>query len=312
MERMSMAGRMDANEARGGLQGDGGSPERRAGHPGPGRKTWPWPLADEASRPDAVPGWPASERQSAVRRDDRTRPASLETFRRRELELVGSLSEPKPMPWLAWSISAERCNVGSRLRKVSGSVCSECYAFKGYYSYPVVRAAMERRYGMLADLDRWADDMADCLVARAARFHPTPEDPWPAFRWFDSGDLQSVAHLKAICVVAERTQTVTLADGSVEDIRHWLPTHEYQVVKEFLAGGGGIFPRNLCIRVSAPMIDGEPIDVAGLPVSTIHSRPTAEVYPEAFACPSDAQGGRCGSCRACWDTAVGHVSYPAH
>jgi len=103
---------------------------------------------------------------------------------------------------------------------------------------------------------------------------------------------------------------VTLADGSVEDVRHWLPTHEYPAVREFVAAGG-VFPRNLCVRVSAPMIDGEPIDVAGLPVSTTHSRPASEVYPEAFACPSDDQDG-CGPCRACWDPDVHHVSYPAH
>jgi hypothetical protein len=104
---------------------------------------------------------------------------------------------------------------------------------------------------------------------------------------------------------------VTLADGSVADVRHWMPTHEYPVVRGFVAAGG-VIPRNLCIRVSAARIDGPPIDVAGLPVSTTHSRAAAEVYPEAFACPSDDQGGRCGSCRACWDPAVRHVSYPLH
>lgn len=310
MERKPKPGSMEVNDARRSPQGDRSFPERRwADPPGPGRKTWPLPLAAEGVRADALSGRPASERPTAVR-DARTRPASLETLRRRELELVGGLGEPRPMPWLAWSISAERCNVGLRLRKVPGSVCSECYAVRSDYAYPVVRAAMERRYGRLEDLDRWTEDMASCLVARAARFRPTTGGRWPAFRWFDSGDLQGVGHLRAICRVAELTQAVRFADGSVEDVRHWLPTHEYPAVKEFLAGGG-VFPRNLCVRVSAAMIDGPPIEVAGLPVSTTHSRAVSEGYPGAFSCPSDGQGG-CGLCRACWDRDVKHVSYPGH
>ncbi len=46
----------------------------------------------------------------------------------------------------------------------------------------------------------------------------------PFFRWFDSGDLQSVEMVRDIVAVAERTP----------EIRHWLPTREYATVREYL------------------------------------------------------------------------------
>ena len=46
-------------------------------------------------------------------------------------EITGGLSNPSKMPGKAYSIPASRCNVGSRLAKVKGSVCEGCYALKG-------------------------------------------------------------------------------------------------------------------------------------------------------------------------------------
>ena len=42
---------------------------------------------------------------------------------------VGNLSRPSKMPSYAWSISAKRCNTGSKLAKVKGSVCYNCLTF---------------------------------------------------------------------------------------------------------------------------------------------------------------------------------------
>ncbi len=142
--------------------------------------------------------------------------------------------------------------------------------------------ALERRYSLLADLPAWTEGMASCLVARAARFVPSPSDPWPAFRWHDSGDIQGVEYLLAIFAIAERTQGVALADGAVEDIRHWLPPREYGFVAEASRSRG--VPRNLCVRLSAHRIDGPVPDGYGLPVSSVHTGPG--VYPDANECPA--------------------------
>ncbi len=221
---------------------------------------------------------------------------------------IGGFSQPSKMPWLAWSTPVERCRVGSRLRKVPGSTCSGCYAMTGWYRVRQVKDALEGRFDKLTDLPFWVSRMVLHITERASRFTPTPGDAWPAFRWHDAGDIQGVRHLDAICKVARKTQDVRLADGSIQDVRYWLPTREYTDVATFLRGGGRV-PRNLVIRLSAHMIDG-PAASGGLPVSTVQS--TEGVYPEAWICPAQRQGHKCLSCRACWDAGVQHVSYPYH
>ena len=212
------------------------------------------------------------------------------------------------MPWLSWSIPAVYCQVGSRLWNLPGSVCHGCYARTRHYRQKNVRDAMERRFGKLADLDSWAGSIIDLLRRRAAKFRPKVDDPWPAFRWHDSGDLQSSTHLEAICLIAEGTQDLLMGDGSMEDIHYWLPTREYEFMQEVLRQRA--VPRNLTIRVSAHMVDG-PLPLGlGLPVSSVHTADA--VYPDALVCPAFTHGGECGGCRACWDPAVKHVSYRGH
>jgi len=63
------------------------------------------------------------------------------------------------------------------------------------------------------------------------------------------------------------------------------------------------------VRLSAHMVDGPTPDIAGLPVSTVHT----ELAPEgSHSCPAPTQGNQCGDCRACWAPAVRHVSYHQH
>ena len=79
----------------------------------------------------------------------------------KEAELsVGGLSAPSKMPSYAWSISAKRCNTGSKLAKVKDSVCYNCYALKGRYMFNNVQDALERRYGVWnSNREKWVDAM---------------------------------------------------------------------------------------------------------------------------------------------------------
>lgn len=106
------------------------------------------------------------------------------------------------------------------------------------------------------------------------------------FRWHDSGDIQSLEHLRKICAVAAGTP----------HIKHWLPTRENKIVKEYKETGGRI-PSNLVIRLSATMINGAPSNIHEHS-STVH---TPGVAPIGSACNASHQGGRCLDCRACWD-----------
>jgi hypothetical protein len=114
------------------------------------------------------------------------------------------------------------------------------------------------------------------------------------FRWHDSGDLQSLAHLEMIAEVARQTPNT----------RHWLPTREFAIVREFLRSQRR--PSNMVIRMSAQMIDADP--PKGFEhTSTVHK--AGEAY--GWDCPSRFQNNECGECRACWDEAVFNVSYHA-
>lgn len=196
-------------------------------------------------------------------------------------ELVGGLSRPSKMPGWAYGLPAKECKVGSVLREVPGSVCHGCYAFKGNYRFNNVKNAQYRRLESIVH-PRWVEAMVALLSHLDTRW----------FRWHDSGDIQSPRHLENIVAVAQ----------AHPHIRFWLPTREKVFVYTHLKKHGA-FPENLVVRLSAAMIDGPP--PSGFP----H---TSTVVTDGASCPAPSQGGKCGPCRACWDTEVPNVSYKKH
>jgi len=209
----------------------------------------------------------------------------------KEAELaVGNLSRPSKMPSYAWSISARRCNVGSKLAKVKGSVCEGCYALKGRYMFNNTQDALERRYdAWSSDRERWVDAMIYLMHNKQHIVNAG------VFRFFDSGDIQGSAMLDDINTVAWASPT----------IRFWLPTKEYKLVKNY---DKEIAP-NLVIRVSAPTVDK---GFSGYThISTVYNKDNIHTA-EGHICPSSKQGNECGSCRACWNDKVSEVSYIAH
>ena len=62
------------------------------------------------------------------------------------LSMVGSLSDTSKMPGKSWGINAARCITGKKLAAIAGSICSMCYAEKGFYTlYPAVKRAQDTR-----------------------------------------------------------------------------------------------------------------------------------------------------------------------
>lgn len=205
---------------------------------------------------------------------------------------VGGLSTPSKMPGFAYGLPAASCKVGELLRKnVPNSPCASCYAFKGMYVFPVVKAAQARRLKiLLGDLVAWRQTMTALLIRKYAK--KSVENR--VFRWHDSGDIQSLDHLDAIVRIAR----------DIPSVRFWLPTQERAMIRQWLRNNGGAFPRNLTVRVSAPII-GE----AGNPIpGTVSS----DVDGNGFQCPARSQGNECKNCRACWDPSVPTVSYSKH
>ena len=203
---------------------------------------------------------------------------------------VGGLSKPSKMPSFAWSISARRCQTGSKLVNVKGSVCEGCYALKNRYLFNNIQSALEKRYNLWHDnRELWVDAMI-YLMHNKQHIVNTGH-----FRFFDSGDIQGEDMLNDINTVAWASPT----------IRFWLPTKEYKLIKNY---DKEVAP-NLTIRVSAPMID-KSFD-GYTHVSTVYQKDKIGIA-KGYVCPAPKQDNKCGSCRACWSSKVSEVSYIAH
>ena len=139
---------------------------------------------------------------------------------------------------------------------------------------------MQRRLDKLHD-PRWIDAMVVLI------------DQQPVFRWHDSGDIQSVQHLKNIFEVCKRTPGTS----------HWLPTREARFLKLM---DPDVVPKNLKIVLSDHMND-QPVAPTWWPytsgVTTNH---------ELVTCPASKQGNKCLDCRKCWDRNTKRVIYGKH
>lgn len=220
--------------------------------------------------------------------------------------IAGSLGHPSKMPGYSYGISATKCQTGGQLRGVRGSVCSGCYALTDWYRTwrPLLEGHARRWAGIHHPL--WVESMVRLIGAACVGEHR-----W--FRWHDAGDLQGVWHLRNIAAVCRQTP----------EVRYWLPTREYQIVADFLRTAE--IPANLTIRLSAHMIDSEPVvpaELAHLPTSTVSSVSSVSRYASgvqlvegkgSVECRAvEARDNKCGDCRACWSGNVRNVSYPQH
>jgi len=193
------------------------------------------------------------------------------------VKITGSMTRTSKMPGLSYSLPAWACQTGAKLRKVPGTPCHGCYALKGnYIRYPAIKKA---QYYRLASLDR--DSWVTAMVAQIKR------QKW--FRWHDAGDVQSVDHMNKIFEVCRLTPLT----------RHWLPTQE----RKYLPLPGSSIPDNLVIRLSGSKIDGP------RPTCWPH---TSTVVTKSATCPAPSQGGKCRTCRNCWNKDIKNISYGKH
>ena len=210
----------------------------------------------------------------------------LKTYKDAQKVMV-SLSDTSKMPCASWSTPAQHCKVGSKLAKTPGTVCHGCYALKGMYNFPNVKDALAARELAFENV-QWVEAMTTAIRVKTKTVK--------YFRWFDSGDLQSVDMLVKIAQIAR----------NLPEVVFWLPTKEYATVAEYLKTNEK--PSNLTIRISAYTIGQKPPKFFGLPTSTVH----AEGQAYGSTCPAPSQGGMCGDCRNCWNPAVENVSYHKH
>ena len=193
------------------------------------------------------------------------------------IKITHTLSKPSKMPGFSIGIPAKECKTGAKLRKIKGSVCYGCYALKGCYVFPDVQAAQYKRLRAIKK-KKWIEAMAHQINSKKVKY----------FRWHDSGDVQNLEHLNKIYEVCKLSPTV----------KHWMPTREAWI-KDHVTRA----PDNLIIRFSMPMVNQA---AAG-------SWPnTSTVVTSGATCPAPKQGGKCKTCRACWNHNIKNVSYGKH
>jgi len=191
--------------------------------------------------------------------------------------IVGGLSTPGKMPCYSINLPATECKTGAKLAQVPGTTCHGCYALKGRYRFKTTKKAMARRLAAITK-PLWIQAMTTLITGHKY------------FRWHDSGDLQSVQHLKNIFEVCK------LTPGT----KHWLPTREAKFLKLI---DPAIIPANLIIRLSGHMVDGK--NATWWPW-------TSSVSSQGKTCPAKDQGNKCLDCRSCWNREVPNVTYPKH
>lgn len=220
------------------------------------------------------------------------------------------LSSPSKMPGTSFSVPAQDCVTGSVLAKIPGSVCFDCYALKGAYIWPVVQNAMQYRLDRLNSAD-FVQTMVDELNRKRA----------PEHRWYDSGDVHTVAHCLKIIAVCKLTPHK----------KHWIPTKERKLWQQALKMD--TLPDNAVVRYSAHTIDKAPPESweNSSAVVTSYDAPVGKLceayrtkkngdmisHDEYLTAKKEKQIskidlGYCGNCRACWSPAVKTVSYPKH
>ena len=197
------------------------------------------------------------------------------------------LSKTSKLGTKSWSLQAiETCpgSVGADGNLVPA--CSGCYATTGMYHFGAVKAV---RADNKADWQRdgWVSEMVASLKKDTH------------FRWFDSGDLYSLGLAEKVLQVMEATPNT----------KHWLPTRmaKFPKFRAILKAMQDL--PNVMVRFSSDAVDGS--YTPGVHGSTIV--PDADTAPAGVqVCPAYNQGGKCLTCRACYDKSVAVIGYPAH
>jgi len=198
------------------------------------------------------------------------------------------LSNAGKMPCKSWSLQARTTCPGSIDLKTKELVdpCKGCYATDGNYNFKNVKAIRDHNKQDWKR-DEWVDDMVAEL------------DNSRYFRWFDSGDVYCVGLAQKIFQVMQRTPWC----------KHWMPTRSHKFEKySFIFKKMQALP-NVVVRYSSDSITGGIIK--GKTTSTIVQHPE-DITSSMTLCEAYDRGGKCDTCRACWDKDVSVIAYPSH
>lgn len=197
-------------------------------------------------------------------------------------------SKPSKMPCRSWSLQAlDTCPASKKPSGELVDACKGCYATTGFYAMGSVKAPREHNREDWKHSD-WVDVMAAEL------------DNDRYFRWFDSGDLYSLALAEKVLEVMRRTPWCN----------HWLPTrmHKFEKFRPVLAEMEKL--PNVVVRLSSDSVTGDTVQGAATSSTIIPT--VSHSLPSMSVCEAYDRGGKCATCRLCWSKDVAVVAYPAH
>ena len=198
----------------------------------------------------------------------------------------------------SWSLPAGESCPGSK----DVEVCKGCYAKKGMYRFPVVKAVREYNKN-----DYHNDDWVERMVAKVSKFD--------YFRWFDSGDIET----------PELAMKIRAVIRSTPYTKHWLPTRSFKLPKidSILRQPKGVGHdvrmkyinnyTNVSLRLSADNI-GFKGELPGVNSYVIKPTDLFEAKKRGiFVCPVTLPGSTqksCDTCTYCYGN--GDVAYVLH
>lgn len=187
----------------------------------------------------------------------------------------------------SWSLQAlDTCPGSIESPGVLVDACKGCYATTGNYVFENVKAPREHNRTDWQRME-WCDDMVSELE----------RDRY--FRWFDSGDMYTLALAEKILEVMRRTPWC----------KHWLPTRMHKFPKFQLVLREMAQLDNVMVRPSSDSIVG--VFIPGLHGSVIV--PDSRVNPDMVTlCRAYEHEGKCNGCRACYSKDIPVIAYPAH
>ena len=205
------------------------------------------------------------------------------------------LSKTSKLGTYSWSLQArETCPGSVDTNGETVPACAGCYASYGRYTLPKVKKTRADNREAWKD-DNFVSDMISAL--RHERY----------FRLFDSGDFYHAELVKKWYEVCE----------ALPGVRFWIPTRSHKVAKLALWIHKLASLPNVAVRYSSDSIDGT-YDAA-LHGSVIYScNSQLDIRDVAsgmvFPCPAytEEHGGKCLSCRKCYDKQTPVIAYKAH
>ena len=95
-------------------------------------------------------------------------------LKKEAIRITGGLSAPGKMPEGSYNLPASACQTGAKLREIPDTPCYKCYAFKGRYNFPNVKAALARRLASLMH-PRWTEAMTVLVKGKSTSAGTTRE-----------------------------------------------------------------------------------------------------------------------------------------